>query len=335
MTVMDQRTDKGGFQFGLGETLALIAAVSYAGVNVFLKPVSGTIDPFVGSLVRLLPLLIIITVMTVVIRPAAANPKSEFFIGGKILGLLVFGGTMSFLVGNVLLFSALNLAGVAIATAAVQAGSVLGGVVISWAFLKERPSNQQLIGVAIIVVGLFFMASPGFLSAELDFTVISGILVAMISGFCYTISNAASRVAQRKPGRSVLTLLVSNVAGATALFITIWAIHSNPFAEFAKLTNEQWGYVLIAGLVNAGALASVTLSVRYTTVTKSVMITSLSIAFGALFGVLFFSEILQPLVLLGLGLVLSGVIVGQLAARKKPVQADFETEVDLVAEPTK
>ncbi len=335
MTVMNQRADKGGFQFGLGETLALIAAACYAGVNVFLKPVSGTIDPFVGSLVRLLPLLVIISVMAIVVRPVAANPKSEFFIGGKILGLLVFGGTMSFLVGNSLLFSALNLAGVAIATAAVQAGSVLGGVLISWAFLKERPTNQQLVGAGIIVIGLVFMASPGFLNAELDFTVISGILVAMISGFCYTISNAASRAAQRKPGRSILTLLVSNAAGATALFITIWALHANPFAEFAKLPAEHWGAVLIAGLVNAVALASVTLSVRYTTVTKSVMITSLSIAFGALFGVLFFEEILQPLVLLGLGLVLLGVIVGQLSAKKKPVQADFETEVDLVADPTK
>ncbi len=335
MTVMDQRSDKGGFQFGLGETLALIAAVSYAAVNVFLKPVSGTIDPFVGSLVRLLPLLLIISIMTVVVRPAAANPKSEFFIGGKILGLLIFGGTMSFLVGNSLLFSALNLGGVAIATAAVQAGSVLGGVIISWAFLHERPTNQQLIGAGIIILGLFFMASPSIFSAELDLTIISGMLVAMVSGFCYTISNAASRVAQRKPGRSILTLLVSNLAGATALFITIWVITGNPIAEFEKLPMEHWGLVLIAGVVNAAALASVTLSVRYTTVTKAVMIASLSIAFGTFFGWLFFQEDLQPLVLLGLGLVLVGVIVGQLTTRSKPVQADFETEVTLVADPTK
>lgn len=296
----------------IGALLALLAAASYATVNALLRSVAADVDPFAGSLIRQLPLLVIATAALIVLRPAALRPRSAEFIGSKWVVILMVAGVISFLVGNVFLFSGLSWVGLAIATAASQGGIVVGGTVISALVLREPPTRWQFAGVIIVAAGLVVVATPGFSSVEGGLFAIIGFLLSVGAGVCYTISNAASRTIQRRPRTYITALATTNIGGIIALTIAVAVRSGGRFdLVYSALSPSQIFVLILAGTVNAVALGSITLAVRFTTVTAVSALSSLVIVFGIIIAWLVFQEEIALAVIIGAGIIVVGVVVAQ------------------------
>ncbi|MCC6270341.1 MAG: DMT family transporter [Microbacteriaceae bacterium] len=296
----------------IGALLALLAAASYATVNALLRSVAADVDPFAGSLIRQLPLLVIATTALIVLRPAALRPRAVEFIGAKWVIILMGAGVVSFLVGNVFLFSGLNWVGLAVATAASQGGIVVGGTLISALVLREPPTRWQLIGVIIVAVGLVAVATPGFADVQGGILAILGFAFSFGAGVCYTIANAASRTVQRRPRTFITALAMTNIGGIIALTIAVAVRSGGRFdLVYSALSPSQMLVLLLAGTVNAVALGSITLAVRFTTVTAVSALSSLVIVFGIILAWLVFQEDIAVPVIIGAGIIIAGVVVAQ------------------------
>jgi drug/metabolite transporter (DMT)-like permease len=296
----------------IGALLALLAAASYATVNALLRSVAADVDPFAGSLIRQIPLLLIATTALIILRPAALRPRSVEFIGARWVIVLMVAGTISFLVGNVFLFSGLNWVGLAVATAASQGGIVLGGTLISAVVLREPPNRWQLFGITFVAVGLVVIASPSFGSVQGGVFAVLGFFLSVGAGVCYTISNAASRTVQRRPRTFITALAMTNLGGIIALTIAVAVRSGGRFdLVYSALTPTQVLVLFLAGGVNAIALASITLAVRFTTMTAVSALSSMVIVFGIVIAWLVFHEQIAAAVMIGAGIIIVGVLIAQ------------------------
>jgi drug/metabolite transporter (DMT)-like permease len=295
------------FQFGLGERWALVSAVSYTAVAVLLRSAAPTIDPALGSLVRLLPLAVI--AWAIVFRSGAheLRPSSPRFLTWRLIGWLLLGGSMSLVVGNILYFQALNAGGLGITAGAVQGGSVLGGLWLGYLALRERPRNEQVIGAVIIVAGLgaIAIAQAGSIK-ELWWL---GLLLGIGAGTTYALANALNRIVQRERPLLFLALAVSGLGGMVPLAIIVGvrqAMGETIVADAASITS-----VLVAGVANAVALASLALAVRAAPVASVNTISSASVVFAFVASVLVFGESGSVPMIAGILLVTAGIVVSQ------------------------
>ena len=300
----------------LGVLLALLSSVSYATVNALLRAVAGDIDPFVGSLLRQVPLLAVLALGAIALRPVALNPSHADFIGHR-LGALLFGaGVVSLFVGNALLFFSLEWVGLGVSTAGYLGGMLLGSAMLSW-LLGERPTGWQFVGMAGIVLGLWFTAQSAARSDLDPWIAVLGFVLAVTTGVCYAVSSQASRIGQRRPGRFIATLGIITFGAVVSLFAFLLVRDGDLGATFGRLTPFQFWTVLLAGAANGVALASITLAVRFTTTTAATMLNSLVLVFGIVFGLAFFGEPVTVPLVIGSALILVGVAVGQVRSRRR------------------
>jgi len=314
-----------GARPALGQAYALLAVAAYATVNALLRLVAGEVDAFLGSLVRQLPLLLIAGTALLVLRPHVLRRSAPVFLGTRWILVLLGAGMVSFVLGNVVLFGALDLGGLVVASAGAQAGMAIGGALLSFIVLREPPTRSQLAGVAVVLVGLAVFAVPAFQGAT-DASWGIGVMLALVAGVCYTVANTASRAVQRRPATFLAALGVTNLGGA-ALLATIVAIRfgADPQRVVEELGQGRIVILLTAGAVNAVALASVTLAVRYTTVTVVATTQSLVLVAGVLIGWLAFGEPVGPSTFIGAGIILTGVLISHIPVRKPHRPAPVET----------
>ena len=296
------------FQFGVGERWAFVSAIAYTVVNVTLRSAAPTIDPALGSLVRLLPLALI--AWFIVLRSGAHEfrPADPEFLGWRLVGVLLAAGAVSFVLGNILYFLALTEGGLGITTAGAQAGSVLGGLWIGLLALGERPRRFPLLGAATVIAGLaaIGVAQTGGVH-ELWWL---GLLFALGAGTTYALANVATGFVQRQRPILFVTLAGSNIGGLLPLLVIVgarWAVDPASIA----LDAASVGAVVLSGFANAVALAGLAMAVRSTTVAATSTITSATIVFSFIASVVLFQETGSPAMILGVLLVTAGIVVAQ------------------------
>jgi len=305
------------FHFGPGERWAFVSALAYTAVNVTLRVAAPTIDPALGSLLRLLPLTLIAVVVMLVRGTGEARPAAPEFLGWGLIGRLVAGGVIALVVGNTMYFLALTNGGLGVTVAGVQSGSVLGGLWIAFVLLRERPVRAQLLGAAFIVAGLVGVgiAQTGNL-ADLWWL---GLLFALGAGTTYAISNTISRYVQRRRPVLFATLLIGNL-GALVPLVAILVARA---AAGDLIVVDQAGAtaVIAAGFANAVAVASLALAVRTAPVATVNSISSASIVFSFVASIVLFDETGSLPMILGIALVTAGIVVAQIrrAAPGSPV----------------
>lgn len=297
--------------FGRGERWALLAAASYTVVNITLRAAAPEIDPVLGAFLRQVPVAVI--AWLVVLRSGAVEfrPGHPAFLGRDLVWVLLASGAVSLVLGNIAYQLALVTAGLGVSVSGIQAGSVLGGLVLSAVSLREPPTRQQTLGAAIILAGL---AAIGVAQAGglLDLWYL-GLLFAVGAGSCYAASNALTRVVQKRRPLLFVTLAGSSVGGLVPLaaIIALREIAA-PGVVFGSLAPATVAVVLAAGLANALALASLALAVRYTTVASTNVVSAAAIVFSFVGSVLIFGEVGTPPMVVGVLLVIAGLLVAQL-----------------------
>src|SRR4029077_5523706 len=200
---------------GRGERWALVSAVAYTAVNVTLRSAAPTIDGALGSLIRLIPVAVI--AWAFVARDGARDfrPSAPGFIGYRLIAALAAGGAGSFVIGNILYFSALREGGLGITAGGIQSGSVLGGIWMGFLFLRERPRRLQLAGAGLIIVGL--IAIGWAQTTVLHDRWWLGLVLALTAGTTYALANTTARAVQRRGPLLWVTLAASSLGGMVPL----------------------------------------------------------------------------------------------------------------------
>lgn len=296
--------------FGLGERWAWTSALAYAVVNVMIRAAAPQIDAWLGSLLRLLPVAALAWFMLARSGFHELRPGDPRYLGRYLIGGLVFGGAISYVIGNVFFFRALADGGLAISVNAVQGGSVWGGVILGAFILRERPRREQIIGAVIIAAGLTIIAisqlsTPRQLWYE-------GLLLAMVAGVCYATANVFVRLVQRHRAALYPVLACAAAGGLVPLLIvTIVRTFVDTAGLYAGLHPYDVAVVLAAGCANVLALAGIAQAVRYSSVATVNTIGSAQIVFSFVASVFIFGEAVPLLMLVGVVAVIGGILVGQ------------------------
>jgi drug/metabolite transporter (DMT)-like permease len=298
------------FQFGIGERWALVSAIAYAIVSVMLRAAAPSIDSALGSLIRLIPVLVVAWV--IVLRDGAREfrPSRPEFIGRWHIGLLVAGGMTSFVLGNILYFGALREGGLGITVGGVHGGLVIGGLWMTTLFLREPLRTAQLGGAGIIVLGLVGIgwAQTGGSIGELWWV---GLILALGAGTTYAAANAISRAVQRRRPLVFVTLAASSLGGIVPLAVIV-AAREVTAPGSVMVDPGSAGAVFLAGFANAVALGALAMAVRSAPVASVNTISSSSIVLSFAASVLVFGETGSAPMIAGMVLVTVGILVAQL-----------------------
>lgn len=295
---------------GPGERWAVVTALSYTTVNVLLRWAAVEIDPWLGSMLRQVPLALLAWTAVLWVDRESVQPSSARFIGWPVLAALVAGGFASFVIGNVFFFGALANGGLGVAAAGAQGGVVVAGALASIA-LRERPSPQAWVGISIICAGLVFVATAHGAPGD---AWLLGLLLALGAGTSYAVSNLVTRTVQRRRAALWVTLAANSVGGFGILLV-IQAIRGggNPLAG---TTLDIALIVLAAGCVNALALIGIAQSLRHISVAASSSIQSATVVFSFIAAVLIFDETAALPMVVGVTAVAAGIIVASLRRRE-------------------
>lgn len=260
-------------------------------------------------MLRQVPLALLAWTAVLWIDRGSVQPMSSRFIGWPVLGALVLGGFISFVIGNVFFFGALANGGLGVAASGAQGGVVVAGALGS-VLLRERPSAQAWVGISVIVMGLVFIATAQGAPGDAWHL---GLLLALGAGTSYAISNTITRTVQRHRSALWITLAANSVGGFGVLFlIQIVRGGGNPLAG---ATLEVALVVLAAGCVNALALIGIAQSLRHISVAASSSIQSATVVFSFIAAVVIFNEFAALPMVVGVMAVAAGIIVASLRRR--------------------
>ncbi|HEX7950398.1 MAG TPA: DMT family transporter [Candidatus Limnocylindrales bacterium] len=301
----------------MGERWAIASALAYTVVNVTLRVAAPHIDPFLGSLVRLLPLGILAWLLVARSGGRELRPRHPAFLTWRLIAYLLVGGSVSLVVGNVLYFQGLTNGGLGITIAGVQAGSVLGGLWLGLLVNRDRPTPGQLAGAGLIVLGLVGVAIAQ--TAQVGGLWWLGLAFALGAGTTYALANALSRTVQRERPLLVVTQAVSSLGGGLPLALIVAGRAAA--GQAISVDGASVAAVVIAGGANAVALVSLTLAVRHAPVATVNTISSSSIVFSFVASVTVFSETGSAPMVIGIALVTAGIVVAQLRRRAAPAVA--------------
>lgn len=298
-------------RIGLGERWALLGAASYTAVNVMLRAAAArNIDPFLGSMLRLVPVFLLAWGVVLITGRREVRPRDPAFLGWPFMLGLIFGGFTSFLVGNVFFFQALADGGLGITVNAVQGGVVFGGIALAYTTLGERPRREQLVGAALLGLGLASVAIAQLgTPRELWYL---GLIFALLAGASYAMTNVLTRRVQRVRPVLFVTLAATSLGGLVPLAIVVLARAGwDPGLVLDGIAPETVAAILAAGCANAFALIGLTQAMKYSDVATTNTISSSQIAFSFAASVLLFGESGSPAMVIGVALVVAGIVIAQ------------------------
>jgi drug/metabolite transporter (DMT)-like permease len=303
--------------FGAGERWAWISALAYAAVNVMIRAAAPHIDAWLGSLLRLLPMVVLAGFMLARSGFHELRPGDPRYLGPRLIGGLVLGGAVSYVVGNVFFFRALADGGLAIGVNAVQGGSVWGGIVLASLILRERPRREQLAGGLVIAAGLTVIAlsqlsTPGQLWYQ-------GLVLAVLAGICYATANVFTRLVQRHRA-ALYAVLACSAAGGLVPLLLVSVVRAvvDPAGMLTGLRAYDVFVLLLAGCVGILAVGGIAQAVRHTSVATVNTIGTASVAFSFVASVALFGEAAPALMVVGVAAVIAGILLGQTGQRAAP-----------------
>ena len=322
---MSQQRNGGRFSIGVGETWAIVTALAYTATNILLRAAAVHIDPWLGSMLRQVPVFALAWGAVVVMRSPEVLPASRHFLGWRFVVALVAAGSVSFVIGNLFYFNALSDGGLGITVSGAQAGTILMALLLGLAALREHPRLNTWAGAAVLVGGLVLIGIARGSSGD---AWLAGIFFAMGAGSSYAVANVLTRYVQRSRPTTFIALAGTSLGGLVPL-LAIEAVRGggNPLAGADP---GQVAIVLAAGCFNALALLGITQSLRHLSVGISSSIQSATVVFSFIGAVVIFGERGDLLTIAGILAVAGGIILANLrrAAPATPPAGPASPEAD-------
>lgn len=296
---------------GPGELWASGSALAYALAAIFSRVASVSIHPFVAPGLRLLPVVSIawFRVLRVPAHLRRLHPRSETFIGWRILGVICLGGTLTTVIGTVGYFYALRTGGVVL-TQPVLATSIFWSAFIAAIFLGEPLTRRMLVGVVGAVLGVALLGYGRSTGGDVPSSVLLALPLALIPAVAWGAGSNCTRYALTKGVDKYLILAVGNAWAIVLLFGLLLATGRGGLITEVSL--PALGSVLLAGVLTAAAQISIAQALSFASVASVATINGMNPVLSAIMAYFVLGEPLNALMIVGTVLTVIGVVYVQL-----------------------
>lgn len=306
-----------------GIAYGLLAAVGYTLSNVFLR-MSTDLDPFWVSFVKAIPTVALFA--PIALWELLGN-RGRTLPTRKTLLLLVGASFCGHIFGNVMFQWSLGVVGVAMSVPLCLGSMILGGALLGKFFLGEEIGLRAaramvMLLVAIAVLGLGARAAAVGVTEQVPpwYLVAAGVLTPVIAGFGYAILSVGVRNGVSSNVSVFMSLSV--VCGVGMVVLGPICLVTAGFRELLATNSYQLAVMLIAGIWNAVAFLSLTLSLRHTSVLYVNSLNASQNAMAAVAGVLIFQEPLT--VYLIVGVILTALGLAMMSRKQESVRVALE-----------
>jgi len=299
-----------GLIAGIGCGMA--AAVLYTLSNIALRDSVG-INPFLVSAVKAAPTVICLTPFMAWMLLRGEPLYTSLKMAPRFMLVALIGQ----FVGNAAFQWALGSIGLAASVPITLGTLLIGGAILGRVLLGEPVRVRSMIAIAVLIVAVIVLSSPGASRAPTDSTAPiptwMGALCAAASGAAYALFGAVMRQSMSHGLSAPLTMWISGMVGTLSLWLT--AFLTVRASQWAELTGGQWQTMVIGGVFNFTAFVALALALKALPVVAVNLINASQVALAAIAGVLFFREEITVPLLSGIALTFAGLAV--LATRKR------------------
>ncbi|MDY7078364.1 MAG: DMT family transporter [Chloroflexota bacterium] len=298
-------------RLGKGELWALMAALAYALNNIFVRVAVRDYDlnDLMGVSLRATPTFLFALLMG--LRTKRRNPQAVSPISNwRLAAMLVGYGLLTFVIANPLLFAALRAGGVLVASPVTGTQALWAGLIAAL-FLHEPLNRAMVGGMVTSVAGIALLAVGRGGGTPVSPTWWLAVPFALGTALCWALSGVLVTSAMRRGVDRFWALTVATGCGIAAL--NLYLLLAGDIDVYTTTPLMAQVSLLLAGLLNAVALVSVTTALSLTSVASATTLNSLQIGLAPLFAWLFLGEQLDLLMAAGIVLIAVGVVIVQRA----------------------
>ena len=290
-----------------GEVWALAAALGYALYQVFLgAAMQSRVHNVVAATLQAIPVLVFATAMGWFINRRGKGTTSPF-TDRRLIGALVCNGLLLFVGATPLMFESLRKGGVLI-TSPVSGTQVLFAAILAAILLREPFTRKMALGMAISVVGIGVLAA-GQSGVDLPPLWWLAVPFALGTALCWALAGVLLTYTLRRGVDAYQAVAIPTVVGLAAL--NGYLLAAGQIRLYGEPPVGIQVNLLIAGVLSAVALISLTMALNLTTVASATTLNSLQVAIAPVIAWLFLDEKLTLMASLGILTVLVGVIIVQ------------------------
>ncbi len=275
----------------LGASLVILSSVFYASYGIWTKLMGNFFGGYTASGLRSVVVLLILVPIAIAYRqlePVRLKQNGRFLVG--MIGA-------SFFTWGPLYYAILH-AGVGISLTITYASYVISAFFFGWLFAHERFTKDKALSAVLGIAGLGLIFSPS--AGSLGWL---ALLAAVASGLSVGGSTVFAKLIKYNATQSTIALWSTSVIANFLMAIVFREHHPSVgwhiewlYLVFFAIASVFASWMLIRGLkiIDAGAAGVLGL---------------LEIVFGVLFGVAFFHERPDALVLLGVAVVIAAAAI--------------------------
>ena len=291
--------------------LLVLTTLFWGGNAVAGKLAAGVIPPFTLTCIRWVgtALILFIVARPIIIRDWPAIRQNIRF--------LFFCGAVGFAIFNFLLYGALNFTS-AINAAIEQSGMPMLIILGMYLVYGERITALQGVGVVLSILGVLLTATRGDLFAIMTLDMNIGDVMMLGAVLAYSIYSVALK---RKPQLDwrVIMFGMASAAAVVSIPFALFEMASGRFMAFAPEAAMLLLYVVLFPSLMAQVFFF--RGVELVGANRAGLFINLVPIFGALLAVLILDERLELYHLTGLGLVLCGIGLAEVSARRRRAAA--------------
>ncbi len=301
-------------KIGMGESLSLVSAVSYALSNVVQAWTMAEAPLYVGVALKSLPIWIIATIIYIKGKHGENTEFKREKISLNAFLLLILLGIFFHVLGNATLISALKYGGVIISTP-IMGTQAIWISILAYFFLREIINIPMIIGMVISVLGTVVLtlgkSSSNIYIENLNLSII----LSLITAVSFAIGGLIQRYLLTREKLSEWTVMFYSLTSAQLILFVLVILNGNMNFYFTVglLTFLK---LMLTGIFCAVAIIALTKAMVFTQAAIVTTIGSLQTAIAPVLAAIFLKEEINGLMIFGILLIMAGVYIVQ---RKRAV----------------
>ena len=281
----------------------IVLAAIWGASFIFMRIGSPEFGPFLFMALRTLTAsLFLLPLVYLAKQQKALNGyKLKMFVAGQFNTAIPF-----------VLFGYATLTLAAGTTSVLNATTPMFGAIVAYLWLKDKLSFSALMGLIIGFVGVYFLVFDKIFVGEKN--ILGPAIAALIASFCYGFS--ANYTKKYLSGINSIALATGSQISATLTLLPISLL----FMPTSLPSNEAFVSVVLLGILCTGIAYIIFFRlIANLGPARAMSVTYLIPAFGLLWGSLLLDEKISQGMILGCGLILTGVALttGLLKLRRK------------------
>ena len=301
-------------KIGMGESLSLVSAVSYALSNVVQAWTMAEAPLYVGVALKSLPIWIIATIIYIKGKHGENTEFKREKISLNAFLFLILLGIFFHVLGNATLISALKYGGVIISTP-IMGTQAIWISILAYFFLREIINIPMIIGMVISVLGTVVLtlgkSSSNIYIENLNLSII----LSLITAVSFAIGGLIQRYLLTREKLSEWTVMFYSLTSAQLILFVLVILNGNMNFYFTVglLTFLK---LMLTGIFCAVAIIALTKAMVFTQAAIVTTIGSLQTAIAPVLAAIFLKEEINGLMIFGILLIMAGVYIVQ---RKRAV----------------